>query len=63
LTLTELTNFVPDKVYRGPATIEFGHSPSDHYSEIPVVEVIEGFYYSSDFTLEDGEVIHDYLKS
>ena len=63
LTLTELTNFVPDKVYRGPATIEFGRSPCDHYAEIPVVEVIEGFYYSSDFTLEDGEVIHDYLKS
>jgi acetoacetate decarboxylase len=62
LTLTELTNFVPHRVYRGPATIEFGSSPADRYAEIPVLEVIEGFYYGSDFILEDGEVIHDYLK-
>jgi acetoacetate decarboxylase len=62
LTMTELTNFTPHKVYRGPATLEFGRSPADRYTDIPVVEVDEGFYYGSDFTLEDGEVIHDYLK-
>ena len=62
LTLTELTNFVPHRVYRGPATLEFFSSPQDHYAEIPICEVVEGFYYSSDFTLEDGEVIHDFLK-
>jgi len=61
LTLTELTNFVPHQVYRGPASIEFKLSPTDHYAEIPVLDVVEGFYYSSDFTLEDGEVIHDFL--
>lgn len=62
LTLTELTNFVPHRVYRGPATLEFFESPQDHYADIPVREVVEGFYYSSDFTLEDGDVIHDFLK-
>jgi acetoacetate decarboxylase len=62
LTLTELTNFVPHRVYRGPATLEFFASPQDHYANIPIREVVEGFYYSSDFTLEDGEVIHDFLK-
>ena len=62
LTLTELTNFVPHRVYRGPATLEFFPSPADHYADIPIREVVEGFYYSSDFTLEDGEVIHDFMK-
>lgn len=62
LTWTKLTNFVPHKVYRGPASIEFTKSPADHYADIPVLEVVEGFYYSSDFTLNDGEVIHDFLK-
>ena len=61
LTWTKLTNFVPHKVYRGAATIEFGRSPSDHYAAFPILEVLEGYYYSCDFTLEDGEVVHDYL--
>ena len=59
LTLTELTNFIPHRVYQGPTTLEFFDSPQDHYADIPVREVVEGFYYSSDFTLEDGDVIHD----
>lgn len=62
LTLTELTHFVPRKIYRGPATIEFDKSPTDRYADIPVLDVVEGFYYSCDFTLEDGDVIHDYLR-
>lgn len=62
LTWTKLTNFVPHKVYRGPASIEFTKSPADHYADFPVLEVVEGFYYSSDFTLNDGEIIHDFLK-
>ena len=62
LTLTKLTNFVPRKVYRGAATLEFEVSPVDHYSDIPILEVIDGTYYNSDFTLEDGDIIHDFLS-
>lgn len=47
---------------RGKSTLEFGESPADPFHEIPIVEVVDGFYVNSDFDLTWGKVIHDYLK-
>ena len=61
LTSTTLTNIVVREVHKGPATLRFGLSPADRFADIPVEEVTGGFYYHTDFTLEDGVVVHDYL--
>jgi len=61
LTSTTLTNVVTNDVYKGAATLRFGSSPADRLEEIPVEEVIGGFYFDYRFTLEDGKVVHDYL--
>jgi acetoacetate decarboxylase len=61
LTSTTLTNVVTQDVYKGAATLAFGSSPSDRLELLPVNEVTGGFYFQYQFTLGDGEVIHDYL--
>ncbi len=61
LTSTTLTNIEVRDVHKGPATLRFGLSPADRFQDIPIEEVIGGFYYHTDFTLEDGVVVHDYL--
>jgi acetoacetate decarboxylase len=61
LTSTTLTNVVTNDVYKGAATLSFGSSPADRLEEIPIKEVTGGFYFDYQFTLNDGEVVHDYL--
>ena len=61
LTSTTLTNIAVREVHKGPATLRFGQSPADRFQDIPIQEVVGGFYYHTDFTLEDGIVVHDYL--
>ena len=62
LTSTTLTNARVRNVHKGPATLRFGLSPADSMQDIPVKNVGGGYFYSTDFTLGDGEVIHDYLN-
>ena len=61
LTSTTLKNVVGREVHKGPATLRFGMSPADPFHRIPVEEIVGGYYYRTDFTLDDGEVVHDYL--
>jgi len=61
LTSTTLTNIVTHDVYKGAATLAFGSSPADRLEVIPIKEVTGGFYLENQFTLNDGEVVHDYL--
>jgi acetoacetate decarboxylase len=61
LTSTTLTNIVTHDVYKGAATLAFGSSPADRLEVIPINAVTGGFYFDYQFTLGDGEVIHDYL--
>ncbi|MGR8921157.1 MAG: acetoacetate decarboxylase family protein [Gammaproteobacteria bacterium] len=61
LTLTTLENVVVHDVYKGAATLDFGSSPADRLSAIPINEVTGGYYLESQFTLGDGSVLHDYL--
>ena len=48
-------------VYKGGGTLSFGNSPADRLCEIPIKQVTGGFYFESQFTLGDGDVVHDYL--
>ncbi|MCP4006256.1 MAG: acetoacetate decarboxylase family protein [bacterium] len=61
LTSTTLTNVVTHDVHKGAATLAFGSSPADRLEVIPIHKVTGGFYSDYQFTLGDGEVIHDYL--
>ncbi|MGE0485622.1 MAG: acetoacetate decarboxylase family protein [Gammaproteobacteria bacterium] len=61
LTLTTLTNVVVDEVHAGPATLRFGDSPADRLAEVPINRVTGGWFFQSEMTLEDGQVLHDYL--
>jgi acetoacetate decarboxylase len=61
LTSTTLTNIVTHDVYKGAATLSFGSSPADRLEEIPIKKVTGGFYVKTQFTLGDGEVVHNYL--
>lgn len=61
LTSTTLTNIVVGDVYTGAARLNFGASPADRLDTIPIRKINGGFFMESQFTLGDGEVIHDYL--
>lgn len=61
LTSTTLRNVVIREVHKGPATLRFGLSPADRLADIAIEEIVSGYYFRTDFTLEDGTVIHDYL--
>lgn len=63
LTSTTLSNVTLKQVYKGRATLQFMPSPVDCFSDIPVREVLGGYYYNADFTLGHGEVLHDYLAT
>ena len=63
LASTTLRNVVMKDVLKGSATLEFFPSPVDRFCDIPIVKVLGGYFYRADFTLEDGEVIHDYLTA
>ncbi|MBX3062982.1 MAG: acetoacetate decarboxylase [Anaerolineae bacterium] len=47
--------------WRGAATMELRPNAQAPVYKLPVVEVIEGFYWRTDFVLPFGSVIHDYL--
>ncbi len=47
--------------WEGAATVELRPNAQAPLYRLPVVEMLEGFYWVADFTLPFGEVIHDYL--
>lgn len=63
LTSTVLTNIEIFDVYKGAGTLNFGESPADRLNEIPIKKMCGGYYFESQFTLGDGEVVHNYLDS
>lgn len=62
LTSTTLTDIEVREVHKGAASLQFGSSPSDPFDAIPVNRVLGGYYFRSDLTLGDGQVLHNYLS-
>jgi len=62
LTSRRLENLVVHECWRGEATIEIRPNAQAPVYKLPVLEMLEGFYWVCDFTLPLGEVIYDYLK-
>ena len=61
LTSRNLTDVNVTECWRGPCTVELRPNAQAPVHRLPVREMLDGFYWSTDFTLVPGEVLLDYL--
>jgi acetoacetate decarboxylase len=61
LTARTLSNVTVHECWRGEATVELRPNAQAPVYKLPVLEVVQGFYWRTDFSLPWGRVIHDYL--
>lgn len=62
LTSRRLSDLVIHDCWSGPSTVELRPNAQVPIWLLPVREPLEGYLWSSDFTLVPGEVVYDYLK-
>ncbi len=63
LTSRRLADVVVHECWSGPCTAELRPNAQAPVYRLPVLEMLDGFYWRADFTLVEGRVIHDYLES
>lgn len=63
LTARTLSNVTVHECWTGPATVELRPNAQAPVYRLPVHEVVQGFYWRTDFSLPFGRVIHDYLAT
>ncbi|MFV0335023.1 MAG: acetoacetate decarboxylase [Tropicimonas sp.] len=61
LTSRKLTDVRVHEAWTGPATMELRPNAQLPVFRLPVLEPLQGIYWRADFTLVEGEIIHDYL--
>jgi acetoacetate decarboxylase len=61
LTARTFQDVIIHEIWTGPATIEIRPNAQAPAHKLPVVEMLEGFYWRADFTLTFGRVLYDYL--
>lgn len=61
LTARRLADMEIRDCWTGPCTIELRPNAQAPISRLPVLEPLNGFYWTGDFTLAGGRIIHDYL--
>ncbi|WP_431297759.1 acetoacetate decarboxylase [Tabrizicola sp. BL-A-41-H6] len=61
LTSRQLAEVQVTECWRGPCTVELRPNAQAPLHRLPVVEMLDGFYWSATFTLVPGVVLHDYL--
>jgi acetoacetate decarboxylase len=62
ITARDLDNVHVSEVWTGPPTLELRPNAQAPVYRLPVLDVISGFYWITDFTLPAGRVWYDYLK-
>ncbi|MBI5879917.1 MAG: acetoacetate decarboxylase family protein [Chloroflexi bacterium] len=62
LTARTLSDVQVRECWSGGATIELRANAQAPVYRLPVIEMLEGFYWRVDFVLPFGRVIHDYLR-
>lgn len=62
LTARSFADLVVHECWWGQATVEIRPNAQAPLYKLPILEMLDGFYWVCDFTLPFGEVIHDYLK-
>src|SRR3546814_20356739 len=63
ITSRRLTDVTVHECWEGPCTVELRPNIQAPVYRLPVVEMLNAFYWRADFTLVRGEVLHDYLGS
>ncbi len=61
LTSRSLTDVKVAECWRGPCTVELRPNAQAPVHRLPVLEMLDGFFWSAEFTLVAGEVLLDYL--
>lgn len=61
LTARRLTDVSTTECWTGPCTVELRPNAQAPVWLLPVVEPLEGFWWTTSFTLVAGRVVHDYL--
>ncbi|QEE34898.1 acetoacetate decarboxylase [Octadecabacter sp. SW4] len=61
LTSRKLSDVQVHEAWIGPCTVELRPNAQLPVFRLPVLEPLQGVYWRADFTLVQGEVIHDYL--
>lgn len=62
LTARKLTQVKVRECWRGPGTVELRPNAQAPLHRLPVLEMLDNFYWRADFTLVKGRVIYNYLK-
>ncbi len=63
LTSRKLTNVKVHECWTAPCTVDLKSNALAPVYKLPVLELLDGYYWRADFTLVEGAVIHDFLKS
>lgn len=63
LTSRRLSEVKVHECWRGPATVELRPNAQAPVYKLPVVDMLEAFYWRADFTLVAGQIIYDYLEA
>lgn len=61
LTARRLTDLEITECWTGPCTVELRPNAQAPVFRLPVVELLEGYFWKASFTLVTGRVLHDYL--
>ena len=61
LTSRKLADLRVHEAWSGPCTVELRPNAQLPVCRLPVRKPLEGIYWRADFTLVQGEIIHDYL--
>lgn len=62
LTSRSLSDVKVSECWRGPCTVELRPNAQAPVHRLPVREMLDGFFWSAEFTLVPGKVLLDYLK-
>lgn len=62
LTARRLASVVVHECWSGPCTVELRPNAQAPVHRLPVVDMLDGFLWRADFTLQPGRIIHDYLE-
>jgi acetoacetate decarboxylase len=63
LTARDLADIEVRECWSGPATVRIEPHAQAPLHRLPVVEMLEGYYWLGDFSLVGGVVLHDYLAA
>jgi acetoacetate decarboxylase len=62
ITSRKLTEVKVHECWTGPCTVDLKPNALAPVYKLPVVEVLNGYYWRADFTLVEGTVVHNFLQ-